>query len=69
MIKFKLDICMTEQEGHGLVIKGPVNIEGKNVSPNELIGFGDMLSDVIGHIIPYLESNPGNGLLDFLQWH
>lgn len=65
MIKFKLDICLTEQEGHGLVIKGPVNIDGKNVSENELIGIGNMLSDVIEHIIPDLEYMPGNGLLDF----
>ena len=65
MIKFQLDICITEQEGHGLVIKGPVNIEGKNPSANELIGIGDILSDVICHIIPELESLPGNGPLDF----
>lgn len=65
MIKFKLDICLTEQEGRGLVIKGPVHVEGQNPSANELIGIGDMLSDVIKNIIPELESLPGNGLLDF----
>lgn len=65
MIKFKLDMCLTEEEGNGLVIKGPVNIEGENTSANELIGIGEMLSDAIEHIIPDLESMPGNGLLDF----
>ena len=65
MIKFKLDICITEKEGHGVVIKGPVHIEGHNPSANELIGIGDSLSDMIDHIIPELASMPGNGLLDF----
>lgn len=69
MIKFKLDLTVTEQEArgekHAVLIAGPYEVNGKGVKSAEVLGIAEALGKAIELLMPQIENLPGNGALDF----
>ena len=71
MIKFKLDLTVEEQEGHGekgkVRASGPLEVIGTGTNDAEVLALANALGMAIEKLMPAIEALPGNGPLNFAE--
>lgn len=71
MIRFKLDLTLEEKETRGaksgVLVTGPMEINGTGVKPAEVMAIAHALSVAIEELMPQIEALPDNGPLKFAE--